>query len=151
VSRTDHYPFCWGCGLGTGGLEFDWRFTGDSLEADHVVGEGFQGAPGMVHGGIVAALLDEACGQIARTVLSPAVTSRLEVRYIAPVPVEEPLRISAHLVDADDRRATAEATILDEDGLVLAHARAELTLVRPEHFLSTPRGRARGLDWLESS
>ena len=37
MSRTDHYPFCWGCGLGTGGLEFEWRLTGDSLEADHVV------------------------------------------------------------------------------------------------------------------
>ncbi len=148
MSRTDHYPFCWGCGLGTGGLEFEWRFAGEDLQADYVVPERFQGAPGMAHGGIVAALLDEACGQIVRPVLSPAVTSRLETRYLAPVPVEEPLRISAHLVEADERRATAEATILDESGLVLAHARAELTLVRPEHFLSTPRGAARGLDWL---
>ncbi len=150
MSRTDHYPFCWGCGLGTGGLEFEWRFAGDELQADHVIPEQFQGAPGMAHGGIVAALLDEACGQIVRPVLSPAVTSRLETRYLAPVPVEEPLRISAHLVEADDRRATAEATILDASGLVLAHGRAELTLVRREHFLSTPRGAARGLDWLDA-
>ena len=95
----------------------------------------------MAHGGIVAALLDEACGQIVRPVLSPAVTSRLETRYLAPVPVEEPLRISAHLVEADDRRATAEATILDESGLVLAHARAELTLVRPRALPVDPARR----------
>jgi uncharacterized protein (TIGR00369 family) len=149
VIRTDHYPSCWGCSLGTSGLEFEWRLTGDgSLEADYVVAERFGGAPGMAHGGIVAALLDEACGQVVRPTLSPAVTSRLEVRYLAPVPVEEPLRVAAALVAAEERRATAEATIQDSSGLLLAHARAELVLVRPEHFLSTERGRARGLDWL---
>jgi uncharacterized protein (TIGR00369 family) len=146
--RTDHYPFCWGCGLGADGLGFDWRFEGDALAAEHVVPERFQGAPGMAHGGIVAALLDEACNQVARAHVSPAVTSRLEVRYIAPVPVEELLRISAHVVAAEERRVNAEASILDGTGLVLAHAQADVVQVRPEHFLSTERGRARGLDWL---
>lgn len=146
--RTDHYPFCWGCSVGTDGLGFDWRFEGDTLHAEHVVGEEFQGAPGMAHGGIVAALLDEACGQAARPLVSPGVTSRLEVRYLAPVPVEELLRLSAQVVERGDRRVRAEASILDRDGLVLAHAQADVVLVRPEHFLSTERGRARGLDWL---
>ena len=113
-----------------------------------MISERYAGAPGMAHGGVVAALLDEACGQVVRPRLSPAVTARLEVRYLAPVPVEEPLRISAETTELEERRATAEATILDEGGLVLAHGRAELARVRPEHFLSTPRGRARGLDWL---
>lgn len=149
--RTDHYPFCWGCSVGTDGLGFEWRFEGGALHAEHVVGERFQGAPGMVHGGIVAALLDEACGQVARPLVSPAVTSRLEVRYLAPVPVEEPLRISAQVVETGERRVSAEASILDGDGLVLAHAQADVVLVRPEHFLSTARGRARGLDWLPRS
>jgi uncharacterized protein (TIGR00369 family) len=148
--RTDHYPFCWGCGLGVGGLEFDWRFEGDVLQAEHVVPERYQGAPGMVHGGIVAALLDEACGQVARPVVTPGVTSRLEVRFLAPVPVEEPLRISAQVVGKSDRRVETEASILDGSGLVLAHAQADVVQVRPEHFLQTPGGRARGLDWLPS-
>ncbi len=152
MTRTDHYPFCWGCSLGTGGLEFEWRLVGDAaLEADYVVHERYGGAPGMAHGGIVAAILDEACGQVVRPALSPAVTGKLEVRYLAPVPVEEPLRVAAELVETEERRATAEATVQEQSGLLLAHARAELVLVRPEHFLSTERGRARGLDWLRSS
>jgi hypothetical protein len=44
----------------------------------------------------------------------------------------------------------AEASILDGTGLVLAHAQADVVQVRPEHFLQTPGGRARGLDWLPS-
>ena len=146
--RTDHYPFCWGCGLGTGGLGFEWTHAGDRLEATHVIPEALQGAPGMAHGGIVAALLDEACSQVVCPRLTPAVTSRLEVRYLAPVPVEQPLRISAEVTEEEERRAAAEATIQDESGFLLAHARGELVLVRREHFLQTPGGQARGLDWL---
>jgi uncharacterized protein (TIGR00369 family) len=130
------------------GVNFDWSCEGERLEARYVVPERYQGAPGMAHGGLVAALLDEACSQVARVAVSPAVTSRLEVRYLAPVPVEEPLAVEAEISDVRERRVTAEATIRDESGLVLAHARADCTYVRREHFLSTPRGRTRGLDWL---
>jgi uncharacterized protein (TIGR00369 family) len=146
--RTDHYPFCFGCALGTDGLGFEWRLEGERLSASYTVAERYQGAPGMAHGGIVAALLDEACSQVARVFISPAVTSRLEIRYLAPVPIEEPIRFDAEVVDVGDRRVAAEATVLDSDGLVLAHARADCVQVRPEHFLQTERGRARGLDWL---
>ena len=130
------------------GLNFDWTFEDEHLEAEYVVPERYQGAPGIVHGGIVAALLDEACAQAARLAVTPAVTSRLEIRYLAPVPVEQPLRVTGEISDVRERRATAEATIRDESGLMLAHARAECVEVRPEHFLSTPQGRARGIDWL---
>ncbi len=148
MTRTDHYPFCWGCALGGDGLNFDFMLEGETLEAKYVVAERYQGAPGMAHGGVVAALLDEACGQVARLAVTPSVTARLELRFLAPVPVEEPLRISAEITEVQERRVTAEATIQDASGLVLAHARAECAHVRPEHFLTTERGRARGLDWL---
>jgi uncharacterized protein (TIGR00369 family) len=148
--RTDHYPFCWGCSLGTEGLDFDFVLAEERLTATHVVAERYQGAPGIAHGGIVAALLDEACSQVARLAVRPAVTARLEIRYLAPVPVEEPLRVEAEIVEAGELRVTAEATIRDTEGILAAHARAECSHVRPEYFLSTPRGRARGLDWLPS-
>ena len=131
-----------------GGLGFDWTLENGRLHAEHVFPERFQGAPGIVHGGLVAALLDEACGQVARTAVTPSVTSRLEVRYLAPVPVEAAVRVSAEIVEAREGRVTAEATVQDDMGLLLAHARGECVEVRPEHFLSTPHGRARGLDWL---
>lgn len=118
------------------------------MEAEHVFAERFQGAPGIVHGGLVATLLDEACAQAARRAATPSVTSRLDVRFLAPVPVEEVVRVHADVVEAKDGRVTAEAGIADQAGLLLAHARGEYVEVRPEHFLSTPQGRARGLDWL---
>jgi acyl-coenzyme A thioesterase PaaI-like protein len=67
---------------------------------------------------------------------------------MAPVPIGEPVRVTAQVTRTDDRQATAEATMQDESGMLLAHARADLVEARPEYFLSTPLGRARGLDWL---
>lgn len=149
MSRTDHFPLCFGCSqIAEGGLGFDWRLDGERLEATFAFPERYQGAPGIVHGGLVATILDEACGQVVHPALSPTVTSRLEIRYLAPAPVEQDLRIAAELTGVEARRATAEATVQDATGLLLAHARAECTLVRPEHFLSTPQGRARGTSWL---
>jgi acyl-coenzyme A thioesterase PaaI-like protein len=148
--RTDHYPFCWGCSIGLeGGLGFDWRLAGGRLEADHVFSERFQSAPGMVHDGIVSALLAEACAQVARVAISPAAISRFELACLAPVPVDAPVRVAAELTAVNGRRVTAESSLHDESGMLLAHAIAELAQVRPEHFLSTPQGRLRGVDWLD--
>lgn len=85
---------------------------------------------------------------MARLALSPAVTSRLEVRFLAPVPVERPVRVTAGVTEAGEGRAVAEASVQDDTGLLLAHGRAECVQVRPEYFLSTAHGRARGLGWL---
>ncbi|MEV2226667.1 hotdog domain-containing protein [Nocardia vinacea] len=43
-----------------------------------------QGAPGVAHSGVIAAILDEASGTVPTTVCFPAVTARLEVNYVAP-------------------------------------------------------------------
>lgn len=146
--RTDHYPFCWGCAYGEDGLGFDWTLEGNRLSAKHVFPERYQGAPGIVHGGLVASILDEACAQVARQAVSPAVTSRLEIRYLAPVPIEQELRIGAELLGMEGKAAVAEATVQDDVGMLLAHARGEIVPVRKEYFLSTPQGRTRGTDWL---
>ena len=57
-------------------------------------------------------------------------------------------RVGAEIVESGGRSAIAEATIQDDSGFLLAHARAECVQVRPEYFLSTPQGKARGTDWL---
>ena len=62
--------------------------------------------------------------------------------------MEQELRVGAALVGIEGRTAIAEATVQDEGGLLLAHARGEVVHVRPEYFLSTPQGRTRGTDWL---
>ncbi len=110
--------------------------------------EHHQGGPGIVHGGIVGAALDEACGLLATWHRFPAVTARIAIRYRRPVPINRPLRISAHVVADRGRRIEIAAELHDGDEL-LAEADGAFLHVPLEHFLATPEGRAAGESWAQ--
>jgi acyl-coenzyme A thioesterase PaaI-like protein len=57
-----------------------------------------------VHGGLVAAALDEACGLLATWYRFPTVTGRLFVHYRRPVSINTELLIRARLVGEHARR-----------------------------------------------
>jgi len=94
---------CFGCSADNpDGLQMRFRRRGDVVVADHVVADRFHGAPGIVHGGIVATLLDEvSCAAAVFTRDGRVVTGELLIRYRRPCPVETPLALSARVV-ADD-------------------------------------------------
>jgi acyl-CoA thioesterase FadM len=101
-----------------------------------------------VHGGLVAAALDEAVGLLATWYRFPAVTARIFVRYRLPVPVNTELLLRAWLEDSTDRRLHVSASIADGE-TVFAECRAALLHVPLEHFLQTPEGRAEAELWAE--
>jgi acyl-CoA thioesterase FadM len=101
-----------------------------------------------VHGGLVAAALDEACGLLATWYRFPAVTARIFVRYRRPVAINRELEVAAKLTSSHGRRLHIDAELRDaEDGDVLAEARTAFLHVPLEHFLATPEGRAAGERW----
>lgn len=81
------------------------------------------GFPNTVHGGIVAAALDETMGWAAsRAIKRMCVTGELTVRYLAPVPVDRPLTVCAEVARSHRRVVHATAHIIDEDDQVYARA-----------------------------
>jgi acyl-coenzyme A thioesterase PaaI-like protein len=100
----------------------------------------------MVHGGLVGAALDEACGLLATWHRFPAVTARIFVRYLRPVLINRELVIGARVVDGRGRRINIEADLRDGDA-ILAEARCAFLHVPLEHFLASPEGRAAGEAW----
>jgi acyl-coenzyme A thioesterase PaaI-like protein len=105
-----------------------------------------QGGPGIVHGGIVGAALDEACGLLATWHRFPTVTARLAVRFRKPVPINRELLATAAVSGSRGRRIDVVAELRDGDD-VLAEADAAFLHVSLEHFLATPEGRAAGDAW----
>lgn len=76
-----------------------------------------------VHGGIVAAALDECMGwAAARAITRMCVTAELTVRYVDRVPVARDLTVEAHVTRAHRRMVNTEARIVDESGKVYARA-----------------------------
>ena len=88
----------------------------------------YEGYPGVVHGGIIAAILDETGGRANMDDPSRfMVTAQLNVRYRKPVPSETPLVVFGFADERHGRVSQARSEIRNEDGEVLAEA--ELVLV----------------------
>ncbi len=117
---------CFVCGLANPfslHLRFYDNAPGEVI-ADMTIGDQYQGYPGVVHGGIVSAMLDEAAGRShsADGKLRFMYTARLEVRYRQNVPVGVPLHLVGRVGKSKRRTATATSALYLEDGTLLAEA-----------------------------
>ncbi len=99
--------------------------------AEIIIPERFQGYPGIVHGGILAAMLDEVTGRVFMQDNHDRflVTAKLELRYRKPARIGVPLTIQSHAVRDTGRVAQATGQVCDHDGTVLVEA--EATYVEP--------------------
>ena len=89
-----------------------------TVTGDVFFGAAYQGAPGCVHGGFVAALFDEALGMATIFSGQPGMTGWIKVSYRSPTPLETPLRISARMDDFTGRKIMTSAELMAGDTLV---------------------------------
>lgn len=118
VSYQGSFRGCFGCGPeNPAGLRLEFQETAEGVEVRYTVPTDLQGAPGIVHGGIQATLLDETLCMTAYAKLGvPVVTGELTVRYLRPVPTGAGLLIRGRLVEEKGRSAFIEGAILLADG-----------------------------------
>jgi acyl-coenzyme A thioesterase PaaI-like protein len=116
---------CFGCGPGNRyGLRL--RFTADeetrTVACRVRLPRRFEGPPGHAHGGIVATILDEAMGKVNKLYGLIALTRRMEIDYLRPVPLRVPLLISGRAAEvaSDGRKHFRVAEIRSEAGELLA-------------------------------
>ena len=102
------------------------RRDGDEVRCEVVLGPACEGVPGRAHGGVVAALFDDATAFLTRLLEETCVASELTVHFRRPVPIGEPLRIEARVARREGRRIYTEATMHHGDTTV---ARATSTKV----------------------
>ena len=84
------------------------------------VSDFYEGPPGYVHGGVIATLLDEAMSKAVRAQGRIAMTRRLEVDYLRPVPSGTMIRIEGHITQSEGRKHWVEALIQNEANKTLA-------------------------------
>lgn len=140
---SSHYSLCFGCGEdhGTGLQMRTFAGEGLSLRAEFTVTEHHQGAPGLAHGGLLAAAFDETLGATNWLLAVPAVTGRLETDFRRPVPVGEVLHIFAEVIGVHRRKVYARAVgrLGSPDGSVAVTAAALFVQVPMEHFIKNGR------------
>lgn len=141
-----HFPHCFGCGAEhPGGLHLAIT-AGDGLTmvGRFAVTESHQGAPGLVHGGVLAAAFDEVLGACNWLLLTPAVTGNLSVDFRKPVPVGATVTITAEIVGLAGRKVATTGEGRLPDGTVVAQATGLFIQVPLEHFAK--HGRRQNVD-----
>jgi acyl-coenzyme A thioesterase PaaI-like protein len=121
--RAENY--CFGCGGGNAhGLRliFDVDDAVPRAIGHFRLAREFQGAEGVVHGGVVAAILDEAMGKLHHGV--KAMTAHLVIEYRRPVPVGEEIIVEAVQKERKGRNLLHSGEIRNAAGEVLARGEA---------------------------
>jgi uncharacterized protein (TIGR00369 family) len=108
---------CFGCSPSNpAGLHLRFFRDTDGIVCETTIGAAHQGAPNVVHGGIQAVLLDEACcATVAFTTGDSVVTGELNLRYHRPCPTGIPLAMRAHIVRDEGRYLVVRADLRNAD------------------------------------
>jgi acyl-coenzyme A thioesterase PaaI-like protein len=125
--RANH---CFGCGpANPQGLHL--IFSTDTSDKAHPIATAHfnldrlhEGPPGHIHGGVVATLLDEAMSKLNRPLNVLAMTRHMEVDYLRPVPLYQPLVLVRRHISREGRKLFHQAEIQTPNGEVLARAKA---------------------------
>jgi len=114
---------CFGCGAANARgmqLNFEQDDQARCIRGRFCLGDEYAGGPGILHGGIIAVLLDEAMGKVGRFRGVRAVTAELKIEYLRPVPVGQEIVVEAHEVEMNGRNMFREGEIRSAKGVVLA-------------------------------
>jgi acyl-coenzyme A thioesterase PaaI-like protein len=148
MNKQPNSAQCFVCGLQNPvGLRLSFYESGpDEVTACYTPPEHYQGYPGVLHGGIVAAILDEVGGRVVMIGDHShfMFTAKLEARYRQPTPIGQPLTVVGRLVRRRGRLAQAHAAIQLADGTVTAEADLVLADL-PADFRA--EGDLRALGW----
>ena len=101
---VDFEHWCFACGrLNPSGLHLEFDVTRGRAEARYTGDQAHQGYDGLLHGGVVTALLDETMGWAIFQQGVWGVTARLTVTFRSPVPVGEELVVVGEIVRERDK------------------------------------------------
>lgn len=93
-------------------MEFNLEDTADPVVTSVVTfGSAYEGPPGCVHGGLVAAAFDEVMGATQALTGNPGMTGTLTVVYRAPTPLRVPLTFRAWIDSVEGRKITVKAEL----------------------------------------
>lgn len=112
LNDSSGYQACFGCGgRNPHGLALVFRVEGDEIVAEYTPDERFQGFPGVLHGGVLATMLDETLSRAAVYAGKWMMTARLEIRYRRAAPIGQALRVSAQPTQVRSRMVSARGAV----------------------------------------
>ena len=124
------------------------RDRDQALMARVWVGPHAEGPPGHVHGGCLAAILDECMGLSAWITSRPCLAGRITVEFRRPVPLECAYTVEAFVEGEDGRKLSTRARFIDAAGQDLAVSEGTFIRMSLDRLAELAPGRG---DWSDQS
>ncbi len=145
LNDTTDYQRCFVCGQRNPfGLKLVYRQEEDSVVADFLPKEEHQGYPGVLHGGIAAAVLDESMGRAPMIAgnYNWTMTGRLELRYRKNIPFGPILRTRAWLDRQRGRMIQAHGiiTLAEDESVIFTEGQGSFIVMPPEAIEELTKG-----------
>lgn len=125
---------CFGCGVNNPiGLKLDFKPENGAVCAEFTPHEHLQGWSGIMHGGIISCLLDEAMSYAAKLVARVhCITARMVVTMRQPISITETLRVTGAVTRVTRKIIESRAEISLADGTVVAESTAKQFVVKDD-------------------
>jgi acyl-coenzyme A thioesterase PaaI-like protein len=132
----DENNICFGCSPDNPiGLKMVFEYDGDVCRSHFTPAPEHQSWNDVVHGGLLATMMDEAMGKWLWEHGLTAMTAEMTIRYSAVVSVGVTLTIESYLVSQKRKLIEMAANITLPDGTVAARAKAKFLEVTPDALL----------------
>lgn len=119
--------YCFVCGkLNPVGLKVEFTRTDNGVTAEFVAGKNLQGYKDVVHGGIIATLLDEASVKALLLREIKAVTAEITLRFKNPLFIKEHAIINAKINHERGKLYEVRSEMKKVNGDVIAESTAKL-------------------------
>lgn len=115
---------------------------GEQVYGRVTFGSAYEGPPGSVHGGFIAAAFDEALGFVQSMGGRPGMTGTLTTRYRQPTPLHTELRFEARITRSQGRKTVAQGYLYAGDTLC-AEAEGIFVAVDPKRFMALIEAQAK--------
>jgi uncharacterized protein (TIGR00369 family) len=133
IDTQKEFEKCYACGQDNPiGLKMKIDQQDNAARAEFTASKLHQGWAGIVHGGIITAVLDEVMSYATLFQGIKTVTARIEVRIKRPIHTGEPLTISANITRKTRKLVESRGVIYLKDGTPVAEATATQYILNAE-------------------
>lgn len=118
--------YCFACGKDNPyGLKLEFSYINDEAIAEFTARPEHQGYNGVMHGGLIATLLDEAMAKWLSFNGIRAVTAEMSIKFKKPVPIGVPLTVKGKMIYKKRKIYEMESYVIGPEEQVLAFAVAK--------------------------
>jgi len=132
--KLPEHGWCFVCGSeNPHSIGLTWWVDDGVLTSDFTLNDSQQGPPHHAHGGASAAILDEAMGLVVWATGLKVAAVNLEVNYLKPLPLHQPLTVEARITQKDERKIFSSGEIKLSNGVTAVNGRG-IYVIAPQLF-----------------